>query len=1006
MVAILLPSAQALAQSSPREITWYSHTAWTVHDGLFAGRPTTLAQTTDGFLWVGTDSGLFRFDGSHFAPFSANASPLPSTSVIKLLGTRDGSLWIGTTRGLARWAHGRLSTYLGGDPVVELLEDRDGAVWIGTHGGKNGLAKLCNVRAEQLRCDADSGKLGRFVASLHQTPDRTLWVGGATGLWQWRPTAHGYTLPYRFPEVHAIVDDEDGILIAVNRDLIRLTGQMIPTRLPPGTESFNPTTLYRASDGRLWIGTQDRGVFRLSEGRTDRVTTVNGLSGDFVVDILEDREQNVWVATLGGIDRITDRPIAQLSIPHGLSAATVTAVLGDRKGRVWVGTVHGLNVWSSGRLAPAGPPAVVNATIASLFEDANGRVWVATPAGIGWLAGARWLTVPGIGEGFFRAIAEDRGGNLWVAEQERGLYRFRDGRVTGPLPWSALRNLSARSLVADPTQGIWIGFQEGGVAYLDGDQVRRFYTAADGLGAGEVMDLRFDTAGTLWVATATGLSRIAHGTAASTSRVHGLPCDGAVRWLLEDGEGALWLRMECGLVRLARSELDAWSRNPSQHPAATLLDDRGALAVDEGSTAYTPPAARASDGRIWFRSTNGVRVFDPRRARITDVVPLVRLDRVTINGRPYTMEADARLPPGVREVTIDFTATSLTEQNRTRFRYMLEGRDAGWREAGTRRQATYTDLAPGSYRFRAAAANGAGIWGTVPAVWAFSVRPELYETRTFRIALPIVGLTLLWWLYQLRLRRFARLMKLRHEARLAERTRIAKDLHDTLLQGLVSVSMQLDVVVNEHADHPARGTLQHILQRVRDVVEEGRRTVNTLRVETPGDLETGLTTEAERLRGVQKTVVRTLVNGDPRPLVPAIRHAAYWVGREALANAFQHSRATAVEIMIGYSPDEFTLRVSDDGVGIDPAVITAGRRLGHWGVPGMKEQAEQVGAKLRLWSRPAAGTEIEISIPARSAFERRGDDAVPRLELVGWWKNGKPARHATERTAGLTDLHH
>ena len=970
-------------------VSQYGHAKWTLRDDGLRGYPRSIAQTPDGFLWLATDFGLERFDGVRFTSWEPPAGSSLPGDVVRLLATRDGSLWIGTDQGLARWNEGVLSAYreLDGEYVSALVEGRDGAVWAGTNGGREN-ARLCSVQGESLDCEGHDGRLGRFVLALHEDEDGELWVGAATGLWRWgeaAPTRYAVAGP--FSTINALVDDGRGaIVVATTRQLARLVdGTLEPFPVNRGFEEMTPTSLLRDRRGGLWIGTQDNGVLHVHEGRTDRFGRVDGLSGTAVGDIFEDREGNVWVATLGGLDRFRDVAVGRLSTSQGLDNDAVLSVLATADGGVWMSTLSGLERWSDGVVQGYSLPGVgANGDVGSLFQDSHGRMWASSLLGLfSFEPGARPVRA-GPPTRYVQAFAEDAGGTLWISDSTSGLFSLR-GDDAEVVPWSTFGGNHARALFADPSAGLWLGFVGGGVSRLENGRIQRTYTSADGLGAGDVNNIHDDRHGALWVATEGGLSRIAGGRVDTLDVRNGLPCPG-VKWSVEDHAGVLWLQTDCGLVRVERDELDGWISDPASRVDLVAYDaSDGALGyADLGS--YGPKVTKAADGRLWFAGFDGVGIVDPRALPSNPVPPPVHIEQVVADGVTHAPPAVARLPARVRDVSIEYTALSLGAPEKVAFRYRLEGRDDDWVEAGNRRQAFYTDLPPGSYRFRVIAANDRGLWNEDGAAWAFSVAPAYYQTNVFRLAVVtsvILGLTLL---YRLRLRRVTAQLQARLQERLDERARVAQALHDTLFQGFASSSMQLHVVADEIADQEARSKLARVLQRMNRIIDEGRESVSGLRVPEDDDLESALARDAEHFKGERQIDVRLAVKGHPRPLQPLARDAVYQISREALANTFRHARAKHVEVDVEYSRDELTVRVRDDGRGMAAPIVDQGRP-GHFGLPGMREKAEQMGAVLRLWSREGAGTEVEIHVPAKTAF---ADWSPGRLGR--WWRRIREPR--------------
>jgi signal transduction histidine kinase/streptogramin lyase len=984
--AIVLFSAPAWALDPSLDVNQYAHTAWALRDGAFRGYPKSLAQTEDGYLLLGTEFGMVRFDGVRFVPREPPpGAHLPSNSVVKVLATRDGSLWIGTTRGLARWKDGELTHYpeLAGHFVTVLVEVRQGTVLAGTSAGITGTARLCAIQRLGVRCDGADGGLGGSVLSLYEDTHGVLWVGAATGLWRWTPGAPTmYSTPDRLSEIHAITEDEHGsVLVALNRNIERLgNGTFEKLALPGAARALKPTALLRDRQGSLWIGTQNQGLFRLHQGRIDQFARTDGLSGDFVTTFLEDVEGDVWVATLNGLDRFRDVTVTTMSTKQGLSADTVLSVRASHDGSVWIGTVAGLNRWKDGAITRHPMPhALPHVGAASLFEDRRGRLWVSSPRGLVYFEPGRSTAVRVMADGHVHAIAEDRAESLWVSHQESGLIRLEHATVVESFRWATLGGKNARALAADPSDGgLWLGFFQGGLAYFKDGQVRLSYTVADGLGHGEVRHLRLDSDEALWVATEGGLSRLKNGAITTLTNKNGLPC-AAIRWTIEDDSGALWLYSACALVRVDRSEVNAWVANPQRPLQITVYDSSDGVPSHSEVSSYSPTVARSTDGRIWFASHEGAMVVDPRRVPFNAVAPPVHIEQITADRKTYDVASQSVLPPLIRDLRIDYTALSLRAPEKVQFRYWLEGRDQDWVDARNRRQAFYTDLPPRSYRFHVIASNNDGVHNQQGAVWSFSIQPALYQTAGFRVAATLFVMIGCLALYRMRVARLARQLNLRFEERLAERTRIAQELHDTLLQSVLSASMQLHVFADQ-LEYPERSPLDHVLERLRQAAGEGRQTVQALRThaDVTDDLELALARDAESLRGQQAINIGAVLQGKRQPLRPVIRDDVYRIGREALANTFRHAGATRVEIELEYSVDGLRVCVRDDGCGMAPSIVEAGRP-GHWGILGMRERAERIGATLTVLSAPSAGTEVELLVPGQIAFQH------PHLRRKSGW---------------------
>jgi signal transduction histidine kinase/ligand-binding sensor domain-containing protein len=982
---VCCPCASALNPSL--DINQYAHNAWTVRDGFFKGAVTSIAQTPDGYLWLGTEFGLLRFDGVRKVQFQLPAgSHLPSDDIRSLLVDRDGRLWIGTFKGLASWHDGKLSSYreLDGQDVAELLQDRQGTVWAGTLSRPVG--RLCAIHSGSVYCYGDDGSLGQGVLSLYQDSGGNLWAGAVSGLWRWTPdTLRLYPIPGPDINIHGLIEGDNGALWIAMRGGIRqlVSGKAEAYPLPGVAGQFSPHSELRDRNGGLWISTGDRGLLHLHEGGTDLFDRSDGLSSNDVGRLYEDREGNIWAATDNGLDRFRDFAVPTISLKQGLSNALVQSVLAAKDGSVWLGTPDGLNRWNNGHITTyhqlsSGLPA---RTLESLFQDDRERIWVSTLGGVAYFDHDRFTSVIGVTGLIVNSISADESGNLWISDQNQGLLRLFAGNVVERIPWARLGHKGgALPPLPDPLQGgLWIGFSEGGVGYFKDGQVRASYGVADGLGEGRVASLQFDRDGTLWAATEGGLSRVKNRRVTTLAGKNGLPCD-TVNWVMEDDAHSLWLYMSCGLVHIARPELDAWVTDSKRRIQVTVFDSSDGVRSRARAAGYSPQAVKATDGKLWFATLDGVSVIDPGNLHANKLPPPVHIEEITADGKKYQTSSNLRLPPLVRDLEIDYTALSLVAPEKTRFKYKLEGKDRDWQEVGNRRQAFYNDLAPRNYRFRVMACNNSGVWNEAGASFDFSIDPRYYQTAWFKIACAAVFLTLLWGIYRLRLYQIAREFNARLEERIGERTRIARDLHDTLLQSFQGLMLRLQVVDDLLPPGKAKEQLEQSLERADQAIAEGRSAVHDLRSSTTitNELAQAVRSVADELAGEGAPTFRLVVEGPVRDLHPILRDEVYRLAREALRNAFNHARAHDIEAEITYGERLLRLRIRDDGCGIPAEILEAGRS-GHYGLSGMRERAKHIGASLNIWSGTGTGTEIDLSVPGAIAYSK--SSGRPRFQL-------------------------
>ncbi|HZD47607.1 MAG TPA: two-component regulator propeller domain-containing protein, partial [Silvibacterium sp.] len=939
LIILLACCACACALDPSLAINQYAHAAWTVREGSFKGRIQSIAQTPDGYLWLGTELGLLRFDGVRMVPWqSPTGQRLPGSYIWSLLAARDGTLWIGTERGLASWKDGKLTQYprLAREQVIALLEDRDRTIWVG--GSAIGGARLCAIQSGSVQCYGEDGRLGNRVDSLCQDSGGSLWVGSDKGLWRWKPGP-----PKRYPiaeEVHALIEGDNGALLIATSSGIRqlMDGKVEPGSLPGAWH------LLRDRDGSLWIAA--RRFLHVHHGRMDVFGQPDGLSSDSISALFEDREGNVWVGTADGLDRFREMTVVTISATRGSSEPySVDSVLAARDGGVWAGTADGLCRWKdgqmtiyrgkdyrgkdsshdrngdvSGRLVREIANSGLPSGVGCLLQDHRGGIWVSTSRGVETFENGRFVPVTSSApcKQFMHSITEDRAGDVWISAHEV-LCHLRDGSLVEQIPWSRLgRKDYAETLLADPVRGgLWLGFFEGGLAYFQDGQVRTSYAGADGLGDGRVNSLRLDRDGTLWAATQGGLSRIKDGRVATLTSKNGLPCD-SVDWVMEDDAHFFWVSTACGLVRIARTELDSWEADSRRTVQATIFSSSDGVTSHTFYGGFSPHVTKDANGKLWFVPFgNGVSIIDPRHLPSNKLPPPVHIEQIVADGKTMWQNwaGDAssrlRLPSSLRDLEIDYTALSFAAPENVRFRYKLEGFDRDWQAAGNRRQAFYTNLSPRNYRFRVIACNNSGVWNETGAALDFSIAPAWYQTTWFYVSCLAAFLALLWALYQVRVRQLAWQFNMRLEERVSERTRIARDLHDTLLQSFHGLLLRFQTVSLLLPDGLPKQRLDSAIDQAAEAITEGRDAVQGLRSSTveANDLALAIRAVGEELAvneaNGNSVVFQVAVEGTSRNLHPILRDEVYRIAAEAMRNAFLHAEARRIEVEIRYDDRQF-----------------------------------------------------------------------------------------------------
>ncbi len=1006
LCAILLVCGSASALNPQRGISQYAHTSWRIQQGIFRGYPTSVTQTSDGYVWVGTMSGLLRFDGVRFVPWNpTDGSQLPSGEIRALLGARDGGLWIGTRRGLVEWKNNHLIRFPAVPGlVVDLLEDREGTVWATRVGLTDRIGPLCRIAAGRAQCFyvAQGIPLDACCAeSLAIDAQDTVWFGTPRLLIRWQsgsPTTYSpAALRSNNAEgVSALAGAADGSLwvgMSVpgrGLGLQHLVGGVLQPAIAPGLDSskLEVTDLLTDREGALWVGTSDQGILRIDHGSVKRYRSADGLTSDFVDRLYQDREGDLWVVTPRGIDIFRDLRVATWSAREGLTTDNAVSVAAARDGTVWVGNAGGLDAIRDGNVSSIRTgKGLPGNQVTSLFEDHASRLWVGIDNGLFVEQDGRFQPIRrknGSSTGFIVGITEDRDHDIWAETSNPGkLLHIRDLRVLQEFP--APETPSARPLAADAAGDVWLGLRSGDLArFHDGQmQVIPFPHEADSM----VRQVVVSPDGTVMAATTrAGMIAWRRGRTQTLTKRNGLPCN-EINGFLWDTRQDLWLHTACGLIDIDHAEIERWWESSN-----TIVSFRSFDAIDglQPGNAFFDPAARSPDGRLWFATGSVIQMVDPAHFASNSLLPPVHVEDIVADHKQYLPEATINLPKLSRDIEIDYTALSFAAPEKVLFRYRLDGHDKDWQSAGTRRQAFYTDLRPGPYRFRVIACNNDGLWNQEGAAISFVIEPAFYQTAWFEIVCIAAAGSVLWLLYLAHLKRLTAQLQERLTTRLEERERIARELHDTLLQGFQGLMLRFQSVLkNIPKSESAHAMLESALDRADEVLVEGRQRVRDLREGAAvGDLSQALAAWGNELAVDSGTRFSAVVAGTPFALDPAVADDIRRIGLEALTNAFRHARAETIEVEITYEKTKLRLTVRDDGSGMDEDTLQRGRS-GHWGLICMRERAEQLGATLTIWSHPGAGTEISLTIPTRVACPRPRPGA-------GWTRLGRIAGRDSE----------
>lgn len=987
VICALLP-AMAFALDLDRTLGELHHTAWTGRNGA-PSQINALVQTTDGYLWIGSTRGLFRFDGVQFEPYRPQAGVrLPSHNIQDLAATADGGLWI-TFRptGLGFLKDGRMTVFTSPEDLPPSTDafsiacDPDGRVWA---GALNGLSLRVGSRWTSI--GSERAFTPDRIRCLLVDREGSLWVGSDTrvsylrrGSTIFQTTGPGYGLATGFaqaPDGRVWMSGPDGVQV------IPLGGASAGDGVPRAGDQTPLQPLFDR-DGALWFAVSGGGIrrtrfpqslagaSRTGAAEPESFHERDGLSSDSAGCLLEDREGNIWIGTTVGLDRFRRSRIVAVGVPAGVTGLTLLA--GD-DGEVRAGSAaEPLMLRIRGETVRV---EKVPMQVSSVYREPSGTIWWGGTDGI-WRqrgSGFEHFRQPGTVWEIFRC---DSGG-LWVAIGEDEIVHFQDGIWTRrELPKALPHRRVASASYEDLSGRIWLGYRGDRVALLDRG-TSRLFTKTDGLEIGRIRAIR-GRGPHIWFGGELGLSLFLGGRF-HTVKTAGTEL-GTISGIVETRDGDLWLNEMRGIVHITSSEIRRLLADPRRTAVIELLDHRDGLPGAGQMTWTCSTAVEASDGRIWFATDNGLARIDPLSVRRKTVAPLLSIRSLVAEGKAYDTRTPIRLPPRTANLQIGYTALSLSIPERVLYRYRLEGLDRGWQEAGARRTAIYTNPPPGRYRFRVVACNDDGVWNEKGASLDFTIVPTLTQTPAFLVLSVAVFLALAFGAYRWRVAEMRSRLDLRFRERLAERTRIAQDLHDTLLQGVLSASMQLRVAADQlPAESAARPRLDRVLELMDIVGAEGRNALQGLRARLTDldDLENVFSRIPHELNASEDIVYRVFGEGPPRSLLPVARDGIHRIGREAVVNAFRHSRAKHIDVELRFHEDAVTLLVRDDGCGIAPDVLRSGRR-DHWGLSGMRERADELGALLHVRTREGAGTEVELRIPAQIAF-RHGTEAGAR----GW----------------------
>jgi signal transduction histidine kinase/ligand-binding sensor domain-containing protein len=956
-------AASPEASTDAADLLDLRHTAFSPKEGAPSG-VMAITQTADGFLWVGTLTGLFRYDGARFD--SSVGDRLPSPSVKALLAEPHGGLWIGYSfGGVSYLLDGRVTSFDRGElprgSVQQFFRAPDGILWVSTSGG---LAKL--VAGRWLTVGPANGFFGESPDWLGSLGNRFIVLTATaaylyesqTGRFEQYPRALGQRARYGIPERSGWRPD------------LSNTAEQAPYQTLLDRSGAVLISGYRSLVRYRWLPQDSAGPVQ------DRFTTADGLTGD-ISAIFEDRENNVWVGTDKGLDRFQLPKLMRVGLPPASFHPLLIAGEGEE---LWVGRTSEPVVRIDGQNSPI--PAF-GRSVNAATRASDGTVWLAGRDGVFHyghgqlldkvpfpLSAREILRAPVEMIPPIQAIAVDRDGGVWLSIATTGLFRWFNGTWEQPGPRFGLPDGPAIRLASDSLGRLWLAYPDDKLAVLDAGRLQLF-TAADGLRVGNVLALDVGAQHT-WVAGDRGVALLSNGHFKALLGRSGTRFATA-SGILETPQGELWLNAARGIYRIPKEEVARFAAGQGDTVDFELLDWLDGLDSSAEVIRPGPTLLRTKNGRIWISRVECIWWIDPDHIHRDLVAPIVTVEDVLYNGEAHSPHAAGTLvlPQNTRNIRIDYTAALLTNPERMRFRYRLAGIDEDWQEVGQRRQAYYTNLGPGGYTFEVMAANADGVWSTAAAVLSFNVKPAYYQRAWFKLGMGLLALALIALAFRVRLEQVHRRYRNSMEERHAERERIARDLHDTLLQAVQALLFRLQLWEDDaEFAESHRAEISALVTQARAIVVEGRDRIVMLRRTDakPADLSEALTAIEQQGSAPEGCRYEVSIEGERRSLTLEAHEQLVDIAREAVRNAYRHARPSHVAVTVEYRRGSLRMSVMDDGRGIDLVALEERGKSRHFGLTGMRERAEQLGATFWVGGNGGGGTRVIVVVPARTAY--------------------------------------
>ncbi|WP_437201475.1 sensor histidine kinase [Planctomicrobium sp. SH664] len=960
-----------MALDPQRMLTQVLHRKWQVQQGLPKPSVVAIRQTRDGRLWLGTQSGVYQFDGVRFSPPPfATGAPLDTLWVEQFCEDQAGRLWIATLgQGLIQLHHGLATAFTEAEGlpslnVQALAADPRGVLWIGTDQGL-----VCWTDGEIQSVPDPDQLVPENITSLCSAPDGVVWIGGENGsLTVWNGKKFLRKSIAEIPSwstIHSLLSHPDGHMwIGTNAGLYR-SGPQGVRRLTrrDGLADGAVESLALARTGQVWVGTRD-GVSRVSADEVESFRTRDGLTQSTVYAVYEDHEGSLWVGTKNGLNQFVDRRTIPLTTSEGLPSDETGPVLQDSTGTIWIGTLdQGLARFDGRRCQTVATreSGLPSNQIRTLAAGEGETLWVGTDRGLCLLRSGQvektFTQNEGLPDLRLQVLLRDPRGTLWAGTR-RGLARLQGNQFEREPADSPLAEASVLALLPLADGTMLIAVEGEGIYQLSADETERRWPDQPGLR--NVTAWLAGPEGSIWLATRDNGLFLIEGEQLTHFTIRQGLYDDEIFGLTTDDQGRLWMACSRGIFYVAQSALKEVAAGRQQQVSSTPFSPLESLRTIECQRGVQPSVWRMQDGRLWFATIYGILILDPPHLQRNLPLPRVEIERVLVNGRPADPRGPLILPAGSSNLAIGYAAMSFASPSRIQFRYRLEGFDEKWIEAGSRRDAFYTNLPAGEYAFHISAANPEADWSSLEVPLKITIRPYFYQTFWF-ISLCCAALALLVWVI-LRLRVLQ--LQSRMNGILTERARIARDLHDTLIQGFSGVTMQMQALATQLRDPEEQQTLHDVISDASHCLREARRTVAGLRQEqgSPTGLVNALAHSARHLTETRAMELELDLPSALPPLPGTVEYQLLRIAQEAITNAVKHSQARRLRLALQQSHDHLQLSIEDDGCGFD-GDDELFRLAGHYGLIGMRERAHQIGATIQIQGRRGTGTLIHIDWP-------------------------------------------